>query len=283
MTVRSLPALAAHSRTRLVAQALSFGVVIGLALLALANVRDGWWFQDAEAYWNAALRLREGQPLYPSLESGDASDTYRYAPWFAAAWVPVTFLPQTIVYVAWVAALMAATAVVIWPALRTRSFAGLLLAVLLAALLVPASATGNVQSLMLASLVIGLERRSGPLWIAAAASLKATPILLAAVYVGRRQWARAALAVALSALLAAPMLAFDLSHYPRDIGAAAGPLEFPVMAALAAVGTLVSLRLAPGRFGWLAAGVAVLLAMPRWSYYQPTFVAVGLAHKEANA
>lgn len=55
-------------------------------------------------------------------------------------------------------------------------------------ILIGISAVGNAQALMVAWLVWGAERRSGPLWIALAASLKAVPILFAIVYIGRRQW-----------------------------------------------------------------------------------------------
>jgi hypothetical protein len=140
-----------------------------------------WWSQDTDAYWNAALRLRSGEPLYPVLGNPDASDTYRYAPWFAFLWVPVTFLPQPLVYGAWIVILMAAAAATLWLTLRHWSVAAAMSAVLFGSLLIPAAASGNVQPLLIAALALGLERRSGPLWIAAAASLKAAPILLVAV------------------------------------------------------------------------------------------------------
>jgi hypothetical protein len=137
-----------------------------------------------------------------------------------------------------------------------------------------------VQPLLLAGLVIGVERRTGPLWIAIAASLKATPILLVAVYLGRREWWRAGAAVGLTALLALSMLAFDLSHYPTDVGAAAGPLPSWLALALAALATIVSFVLARTRYAWLAASAAVLLAIPRWSYYQPSFLLLGAVESE---
>jgi hypothetical protein len=150
-----------------------------------------------------------------------------------------------------------------------------LIAVLTAALLLPAAASGNVQPLLLATLLFGLERRSGPLWIALAASLKAAPILLVAVYLGRREWTRAMLALGLTAILTLPMLLFDLSHYPTDTAAAIGPLPFWLLLAAAACATAASFALARTRYAWLAAAAAVLLAIPRWSYYQPSFVILG--------
>lgn len=55
---------------------------------------------DVAAYWGAAERIRAGEPLYVA-GVANASDLYRYAPWFAYAWVPLTYLPSDIVTSAW--------------------------------------------------------------------------------------------------------------------------------------------------------------------------------------
>ena len=70
-----------------------------------------------------------------------------------------------------------------------------------------------MQPLLVLGLMWGVERRSGPLWIALGASLKGVPLLLALVYAGRGEWRRAAMALGLTAVLVAPALLFDLSHY----------------------------------------------------------------------
>jgi hypothetical protein len=259
---------------------MAIATIGAFAVLALLQVRDGWWMQDADAYWNAALRLREGGPLYPALTSQDAPDVYRYAPWFAVAWVPLTFAPQSLAYVAWGGVLFAAAGSCMWQMVRIGGMASGLIAGLTAALLLPAAASGNVQPLLLAALLFGLERRSGPLWIALAASLKAAPILLAAVYLGRGEWTRAILALGLTALLTLPMLLFDLSHYPTDTAAATGPLPFWLLLVAAAGAIAASIALARTRYSWLAAAAAVLLAIPRWSYYQPSFLILGLSKPE---
>jgi hypothetical protein len=233
--------------------------------------------QDADAYWRAAERLREGQPLYPALGSQDASEVYRYAPWFAVVWIPLTFLPQALAYGIWGIVLMAAVGACAWASLRTRTVAGALLALIMLGMLVPAAASGNVQPLLLAALVLGVERRSGPLWIALAASLKAAPILLVAVYLGRRQWLRAAVAAVLTVALVLPILAFDVSQYPASVGAAAGPIPEWAGFAVAAVLAIAAVPLARTKYGWIAAAAAIVFAIPRWSYYQATFVLVGAA------
>lgn len=60
-------------------------------------------------------------------------------------------------------------------------------------------------------LVWGVERRSGPLWIAIGASLKAVSLLLALVYAGLGEWRRAGLALLLTAVMVAPAFLYDLS------------------------------------------------------------------------
>lgn len=56
------------------------GVVFGTGTAFLIWAITGWTLADAGAYWQAALRLRDGEPLYPLLTNVDASEVYRYAP-----------------------------------------------------------------------------------------------------------------------------------------------------------------------------------------------------------
>src|SRR3972149_6330968 len=48
---------------------------------------------DVAAYWEAAERIRAGEPLYVA-GAANASDLYRYAPRVAYVWGPLTFLPR---------------------------------------------------------------------------------------------------------------------------------------------------------------------------------------------
>ena len=258
-----LPASAVVRGARLVALA----VVIGWSISNVAFHVAAWNLADMDAYWNAALRLRDGQPLYPALADASAADVYRYAPWFAWAWVPITFLPKLAVNIGWSAVLLAATAIALRPLMRPdlTSLAALML---LGSFLVWAASVGNVQPLLIAALVHGLERRSGPIWVGIVASLKAVPILYALIYVGRGEWLRAATAVAVAVVLAAPFLLYDLSRYPAGSGDAPSPLIAisPLLfgAALVALAGL-TIWLAKRR-AWLdrwAASVTVLAALPR--------------------
>jgi hypothetical protein len=122
-----------------------------------------------------------------------------------------------------------------------------------------------------------VERRSGPLWIALAASLKLFPVLLVLVYAGRRQWLRMAAGVLLTGLLWAPALLYDLSSYPTQPGEAGALASIPLLYfAVAGLAIGATLALAATRYGWLAGATAVTLALPRLLVYDATYVMLGM-------
>lgn len=255
------------------ARIVALAVILGIGIVNLYWAVTQWTLSDAGAYWNAAMRLREGAQLYPALADVDASEVYRYAPWFAWLAVPFTFLPIQVAGAIWSAMLIAASGWAIWPLVRTRAW---LLVAFFAPILIGISAVGNVQALMIAWLLHGVERRSGPLWIALAASLKVAPILLAAVYAGRRQFGRVAATLVFTAVLWAPALLYDLSGYVTAAGRAASLVQVPILYVLV-TGALVvlTLTLAAGRFGWLSGSVATVLALPRLFVYDVSFLMLG--------
>ena len=249
------------------ARLIALAIVIGWSISNVAFHVAAWSLSDMDAYWNAAIRLREGAPLFPSLADPSAADVYRYSPWFAAAWLPLTFLPKLLVGVGWSVALLAATAAALWP-LRRGGLTALAVAFLLGSFLVWGASVGNVQPLLVAALVHGLERRSGPLWVGITASLKGVPLLYALVYVGRREWWRAAASLAVAALLVAPFLLVDRTFYPAGSGDAPSPLLAisPLLFAAAVAALMaVTVRLAASgsRFDRLSAAGLVLAALPR--------------------
>ena len=259
-TSRSFPLVRA-------ARLLVLAIVIGWSISNLAFHVAAWNLSDMDAYWNAAMRLREGQPLFPAVADPSAADVYRYSPWFAAAWVPLTFLPKLLVGVAWSIVLLAATAMALWP-LRRGGLTSLAAAFLLGSFLVWGASVGNVQPLLIAALVHGIERRSGPLWIGLTASLKAVPFLYVLIYIGRREWMRASFAVAITAVLVVPFLLVDLANYPAGSGDAPSPLlaisPILLVASVAGLaGLTVWLAARCSRFDRLAAATAVLTALPR--------------------
>ena len=275
-----MPVDGASARSLGLVRFLALAICIGFGLaFVISNVRS-WQLEDADAYWNAALRLRDGQPLYiPVDPNADEMNAYRYAPWLAWLWVPLTMLPKGAVQVGCSVLLVAACVVSLIPLAQQRTVAAICLVALLGGLMVRTASTGNVHALLVAALVYGAPRRSGPLWIGLAASLKIAPLGYALVYAGRREWARAALAVAVTGALLAPALLYDLSAYPTDPGESfsllslVGPVPWAAVAALCVLGAFA---LARTRHAWGAASVAVLAMIPRLELYSLTYLLIGL-------
>jgi hypothetical protein len=257
-----------------IARTVATAVIIGIGIFNLYQAVLGWTLSDATAYWEAGLRLRADQDLYPLVAAPEAPDVFRYSPWFAWLAVPFTYLPVQVAGAIWSVILLAASGLALLPLVRARAW---LLVALFGPILVGISAIGNVHALMIAALMHGVERRSGPLWIAAAASLKVFPLLLALVYAGRRQWIRFAMTVLLTALLWAPALLYDLSNYPSQPGRAVALFAAPILY-VAVAGTAIgaTLALAATRFAWLAAATTVSLSLPRLFVYDVTYLMLGL-------
>jgi len=208
-------------------------VVIGLlaayGLAVLLEALATWTLADMDAYWNAAVRLRHGEALFPLVANEWAPDTYRYAPWFAVAWIPLTYLPKALVEVCWGSLLVASVGASIWPLARRRSMASVALAVLLGAHLLAIASGGNVHPLVVAALVHGVNRRSAPLWIALAASLKAFPAVYLLVFAVRGEWRKAIGGVAVFAALVLPLALVDLKAFN-------GPIQKALDAGIPVVG-----------------------------------------------
>jgi len=252
--------------------------LMGYALSTYALSREVG--ADVAAYWEAAERIRAGEPLYVA-GAANASDLYRYAPWFAYVWVPLTFLPREAVTVGWVGLMIAASFLSTAPLVR-HGLAGIAAFSLLAPIQLQAAVFGNVQPLLVLMLLWGVERRSGPVWIAVGASLKAVPLVLAVVYAGRGEWGRAGLALLLTAVLAGPALLFDLSGYstsagPGQISLTAVATQLYLAVAITLVG--VTFARAKGRFAWLVGAGAMMAALPRLLTYEIGFLLVGLAER----
>lgn len=262
------------------ARLIALAIVIGWSLANAIQRIEAWSLSDMDAYWNAAMRLRDGAPLYPRVIDLAAVDIYKYAPWFAWLWVPLTYLPRSMVGALWSAVLLGATAAAIWPVIVQRTLTSTAVACLLGSILLWSSASGNVQPLLVAVLVWGVERRSGPMWIGLAASLKVFPILFAAVYAGRRQWGRVIAALLVAILLWAPALTYDLRSYPGSFQDSPNPLLavdplLYVVAALVAV--TVAAVAARTRFAWLASAVSVYVSLARVSLIDLSYLTVSSA------
>ena len=270
-----------HLATR-AATIVVLAILGGIAIGAIVFAMRSWTLEDMHVYLEAATRLRDGEPLYSTTNPRAA---YQYAPWFAAAWVPFSVLPEIVVSIGWSAILVAASLVSVRPLLRRPGLPSLALALLMLPVLLFSSArSGNVQPILVATLVIGLERRWGPMAIAAAASLKAFPLALALVYLARGEWRQFGATMLLTAVLVAPMLLFDLSRYTVD-----GPREgtlydiSPILWAAPVVGMVVLTVLLARQqsvHAWLAAATTVVVGMPRMLSYDITFLLAGMAASE---
>lgn len=260
------------------AQQLAVVICVGFGLaFAIANIRS-WELEDMDAYWNAALRLQAGMPLYPPPAVEGAPDTYRYAPWLAWAWIPLTHLPKQVIQVAWSGFLLAAAAAAVVPIMRARSVAALCLVALMGGLLVKTASTGNIHALLVAALVHGIGRRSGPIWIGVTASVKIVPLAYVLVWFGRGEWLRGLVAIACAATLWAPALLYDLSAYPIEAGgslsllAQFGPVVWGAVVIALAVTTIA---LARSAYASLAAAATMVAAIPRLDLYDLTYLQTG--------
>lgn len=262
----------------LIGWTLAFAAVLILVAYRLNGLELN--LRDMDAYWNAAIRWREGVGIYESGGRLDGEDIFRYAPWFAAMWVPLTFLPKATVGMAWVVVLIVATAAALLPAISTRSAFGISLALLFGSFLVWQVSYGNVHPLMVMVLVFGVERRSSPVWIALCASLKGSPLLFVLVLAARGQWRQVAWTLCLTFVLVAPMLAFDLSTYPLGPGNRPSLLYLGVPAyigiVLASIWVALLAAKQSERFAWLAASVAAVISVPRLLAYDLTYMLVGI-------
>ena len=262
---------------RLVVAAVVIAITILNALWALMD----WHLHDMNVYWTAAEQWRLTGNPYTLVPGTNDNSVYRYAPWFAALWVPLTELPRIVVNVGWSAVLIVTSFTAVWPLVRSGGRATFLLALLMWGIMFGMAAGGNVHGLMIAWLVFGAERRSGPLWIALAASLKVVPILYILVYAGRGQWGRAGLTVLLTGALVAPMLLFDRPSLASEFGVSnslwniAPWLWLAAVPVCLAVATYIAFRW--NRYAWPTLGAIMNLVLPRLFIYDVTFLLPGLA------
>jgi hypothetical protein len=267
---------------------LVMAVLIGYLGYTLASWFLAWNPADAGAYYDAAVRLTHGAPLYPAVNP-EAHEVYRYAPWFAVAWIPLTALPRDLALHLWSLAMLGCSVAAVWPLLRSATWARVALAALAGQTLVETAMFGNAHPLVVALLVWTVGRRSFPVWVGVAASIKFVPLAFVLVWAGRREWAKAAVAVAVAAVLFAPMLLFDLSNYVTDPGTGLLSLyslspALWLAGALVAFGATVWLSVRGSRYAWVGAALLMFLGPPRvvLSYLAFLLVAQQAAARDAG-
>lgn len=275
------PAAGAPRSRQQVAERFVIGLLFAMMLIRVVLIWNEWGFDDVNAYLGAAHRLRDGELLYAGNIDPDSYRVFRYSPWFAWLWVPLSYLPKALVTWGWGAILAGASAAILLRLARLRQPAAWALAFVLTPWLLSLVQVGNIQPLVVAMLAFGISRRSGPLWIGIAASLKGVPLLFGLVYLARRQWMRIGLTVVATGIFLAPLLFYDLSAYQTDPGRSfslyyyLSPLAW---AAAAGIATLAALVLAVRRspYVYVACAIAVMLLAPRTHVTYATYLVVGL-------
>jgi hypothetical protein len=280
------------SRVERIARFIATGLVLGWLMYTLASWFLAWNPADARAYYLAAERLRDGEPLYTAMNP-DAHEVFRYAPWFAVAFLPLTFLPMDVATHAWSVAMLACAMLAVIPVLRLGGRAAVLLSALLGALLAETAMFGNAHPLVVALLSWTIGSRSAPWWLGVATSIKLVPIGFIAPWLRFRGPRDVILAVGVSIVLFAPMLLFDLSGYVTSPGTglmsiyAVSPWLWAVVAAIAviALGWLVAVG---SPYAYVGAAVAMFVVPPRVStaylaFLLPAVVAAILTFESTSA
>lgn len=247
------------------------GVLLGINTTILHLTSDP--LVDVHAYYDAGARLNAGLPLYQQAATTNDAEFYRYPPLLAIAFRPLALLPFEAAAAIWelvvVGALLATIRVLRPDRNRLLVFGMLLLPIMWSVTI------GQAQVPVTLLVAIG-----SPWSIALAAHLKIFPALVAVWWLGRRDWSSlarfaawlAALGVAQLLLEPAGTLAFPSVFNLGQVGDVRNlsPYAFsPLLWALLALGgALVAWRLAPGRWGWVAAVALAVLASPRLLVYQ---------------
>lgn len=259
------------SPLRRIGRLVVLAILLGIGISAIAFAVSDWHLHDMEVYEAAAWRLRLGQPLYGG--QVDQLSAYRYAPWFAYGWLPLTYLPPEVVRIGWSALLIGATLLALLPLIRERA---VFVVLLFGPILVGISAIGNVHPAMMALLMWGLPRRWGGIAVGVAASLKVVPIMLALHFVAERRWMQAGTAIVVALVLWLPVFAFEIAPVSFDPGLAR-TLDTPVWVLMASIGVTIAAwaALRQSRYSALTASTAALLALPRLFVYEISLIMIG--------
>ena len=278
MEARLTPATVRQMRLVLFGAAV-VGALVGVNNLILHVTTDP--LADVRAYYDAAVRLNAGMPLYDQPADTNAAAFYRYPPLLAIAFRPLALLPYPLAAALWETALVACFAWTVWR-LGWRPPTWLALG-MLAMPVVWSLVVGQAQVLVTALLVVG-----APWAVAFAAHLKLLPALVALYWVGRRDWRAVGWFGAWCAVLLVVQLALEPAATAVYLGFpnltqvgevnnlsiyAVSPLLWAVLVVAAA---LVTVRLGPTRYGWAAAVALSVLATPRLLAYQLSTLLAGL-------
>ena len=264
---------------RVLAGAAVLGLALGVQTLVLHLTTDP--LADVHAYYDAGARLNAGIPLYDQPATTNDNEFYRYPPLLAIAFRPLALLPFETAALIWEGFVLVCFAATIFRlGLNRRTW------IVLGMLALPtfwSLAIGQAQVVVTMLMAFG-----SPLTMALATHLKVFPALAAIWWLGRRDlrsfgwfvvWL-AVLTVVQFVLEPAGTLAFPSTFGLQEVGNVENRSLYayaPVAWAIAVVvGVVVAWRLAPTRYGWIAAVVLSVFATPRLLLYQLSTLVVGL-------
>jgi Glycosyltransferase family 87 len=281
-----LAALDTPNVRRILVVAAVLGLALGIETLVLHLTTDP--LADVHAYYDAGARLNAGLPLYDQPATTDENAFYRYPPLLAIAFRPLALLPFGAAAAIWEAFLVACLALTILRlGANRRTF------IVLGMLALPtfwSLAIGQAQIVVTLLMAVG-----SPWALALAAHLKVFPALAAIWWLGRRDLRSFGWFVACLAAIAVVQLVIEPAAtlaFPSTLGLAqVGNVEnrslyaiSPLVWAVAAlVGVAIAWRLAPTRFGWLAAVALSVFAPPRLLIYQLSTLAAALREPSRSA
>lgn len=237
---------------------------IGASLLLVVALARWGAPSDEHAYWLAARRLFEGQPLYDPTVTIITPFAYLYPPPLAQVLVPVAaVVPDWLFSVGWTVLMGLA---LFWLAGRDVLRA-------LALVAFPPVAVEfwfrNVHLFLAVLVVLGLRGASG--WFAVGAAIKVSPVLGVPYLAVRGRWRDAAIAagIGLAMLVASVLISPDAWRAYLDFVLSTNPLQqssfvampLPIRGAAGILLALVAGRL-PRRLGDPLLVVAVTLALP---------------------
>lgn len=252
----------------------AIGSLLGLGMLWFHLTTDP--LADIRAYYDAAQRLNNGEPLYAVTYDPAIPTYYFYPPLLAIVLRPfAAILPYHVFAIGWEAVIV--TSLV---ALLRRLGANRVTFVALGILGMPVAwAVAIAQAHVPMTLLMAIGQ---PWSIALATNIKLFPVLIAIWWLGRRQYQAVGALIGWVALLAflqwliepaGSTAFFGAVGHDQTVGAnnlspyASSPILWAV---LGAAGAVAALFLAPTRWGWAAAVALATLASPRLILYMLT-------------
>jgi alpha-1,2-mannosyltransferase len=261
------------------------GLALGLQTLVFHATTDP--LIDLRVYYDAGMRLNQGQPLYDPAATA-STGLYLNPPLLAILFRPLALLPFPVVAVLWQCLLLGAIALTIWRA-------GLRIEVALAACwlglpIMWAVAIGQVEPIITLLIALG-----SPLTLALAANIKVFPILVAVYWIARRD-TKALMRLAIGGIVligfqfvvepAATLAWFQLTWLrPAFAVRSISPFAIsPVLwLALVLVLVIVAFRFGRTRHGWALAVTLAVLAYPRLLAYQLMTLLAGVSGPEPTS